>query len=257
MKRLWGSEASIAALADSLRTWTVHASGMLFMLCTFAGVAWLTPLTPLLCATCIAYGVLPRLAAATLICFTIEAFLPAPESADAAWPALCAFFRWPLFESWRAYHRYSILSVTKLSATDTYLFAAHPHGIFPMSQWLTNPHGGQNLAIQRALPMPIRGCVASILFRFPFLRHVLAWHGLVPASRRVIRRLLVSGTSCVIVPGGVREIFVSSPEREVLVLKDRYGFVRAAMDANVPLVPIYCFGEFLQAILCSSDSHCR
>jgi hypothetical protein len=43
-------------------------------------------------------------------------------------------------------------------------------------RWLTNPCGGLDEEIRRALPVPVRGAVATVLFRIPTLRHILAWY---------------------------------------------------------------------------------
>jgi 2-acylglycerol O-acyltransferase 2 len=99
-------------------------------------------------------------------------------------------------------------------------------------------------AILMALPPPMRGAVASCLLHLPLLRHLMAAAGMVPASRHVIHSLLSAGASVVIIPGGIAEIFVSSPHEEVLVLRQRKGFARAALEAGrLPIVPIYCFGN--------------
>ena len=129
------------------------------------------------------------------------------------------------------------------------MFASHPHGVFPMAQWLSVPAScdpqadATDAAVLAALPTPLRGAVATCLLHLPLLRHLLGWAGMVPAHGQVVRGLLAHGISVVIIPGGIAEIFVSRPEEEVLVLKERKGFVRAALEANAPIVPIYCFGN--------------
>ena len=113
-----------------------------------------------------------------------------------------------------------------------------------MGQWLSNPNGGgATPEIRDALPVPLRGAVATVLLRIPLLRHLLSWRGLVASSRSVIARLLRSGTSVVIVPGGIREVYVSSPLDEVVVLRERKGFISLAQETDAVLVPIYVFGN--------------
>lgn len=91
--------------------------------------------------------------------------------------------------------------------------------------------------------MPLRGAVASVLLRIPLLRHLLQWVGDVDVSARSVRAHLAAGTSVVLVPGGVAEIYETRPDREVLVLRERLGFVRLAHAAGAALVPIYIFGN--------------
>ncbi len=150
---------------------------------------------------------------------------------------------------------YEIVSEEALDPEGTYVYAAHPHGVFPMAQWLSMPascapraHARNasdtvDAAILRALPTRMRGAAADALLRLPLLRHLLSAAGLAPAGRAALAALLAARTSVVIVPGGIAEIFEARPDEEVLVLRSRKGFVRAALAAGVPLVPIYCFGN--------------
>jgi 2-acylglycerol O-acyltransferase 2 len=117
-------------------------------------------------------------------------------------------------------------------------------------QWLSVPTScdasadAVDAAILAALPGDMRGAVATCLLHLPLLRHLMAWAGMVPANRDVIAALLRAGTSVVIIPGGIAEIFVSRTDDEVLVLRQRKGFARAALAAGgLPIVPIYCFGN--------------
>lgn len=43
--------------------------------------------------------------------------------------------------------------------------------------------------------------------------------------------------------GGIAEMFVCESDREVIVLRNRRGFVRAAVQHGVPLLPVYYFGN--------------
>ena len=157
--------------------------------------------------------------------------------------------RWLLFRSWRRYFRYEIVSEVALDPAATFVYAAHPHGVFPFGQWLSVPSScdanadATDAAVLAALPTRMRGGVASVLLRVPMLRHLMAWAGMAPAGKATVSRLLARGVSVVLIPGGIAEIFESRPEREVVLLRRRHGFVRAALAAGVPLVPIYCFGN--------------
>ena len=157
--------------------------------------------------------------------------------------------RWLLFRSWRRYFQFEILSEAPLDPSATYVYGAHPHGVFPLGQWLSVPYScdpdadATAAAVLAALPTRMRGGVASVLLHVPMLRHLMAWVGMAPAAKDTVRRLLGRGISVVLIPGGIAEIFHSSPDVEVVLLRKRLGFVRAAVAAGVPLVPIYCFGN--------------
>lgn len=45
-----------------------------------------------------------------------------------------------------------------------------------------------------------------------------------------------------ILPGGVAEIFVSTPGKHAIVFKDRRGLIKLALETGVNLIPNYVFG---------------
>ncbi len=57
-----------------------------------------------------------------------------------------------------------------------------------------------------------------------------------PVSRSFIQRCLSTGKSVVLCPGGVQECLYMDHHSETLFLTKRLGFVRMAMQHNVPLV---------------------
>jgi hypothetical protein len=196
-----------------------------------------------------------RVAALLLVAWCAEVAAPPRYT---TWPAVTRLLRWPLWHTWRRYHRYEIIAEAPLDPHGVYIFCAHPHGVFPQAQWLTNPmgcdaralheprRGSADAAILSVFTMPaVRAAVSSIMLRLPGLRHVLQWAGCFPATRAAIERMLRAGTSVVLVPGGLAEAWESRSDAETLVLLQRKGFVRAALATGAALVPIYCFGARL------------
>jgi 2-acylglycerol O-acyltransferase 2 len=45
--------------------------------------------------------------------------------------------------------------------------------------------------------------------------------------------------------GGIAEIFMVDDHKERIMVKDRKGFIRLAVEEGVPIVPIYHFGNTL------------
>lgn len=117
------------------------------------------------------------------------------------------------------------------------LYACFPHGVFPFGvalMWCEMLRQGRLLG----------GLGASVLFRIPLLRHGLAAIDISPATNRnLAQRLQTAGSRTFLVPGGIAEMFLNDPDREVVNLADRKGFCKHALASGAPLLPVYIFGQ--------------
>ncbi|MBI4954380.1 MAG: acyltransferase family protein [Myxococcales bacterium] len=106
---------------------------------------------------------------------------------------------------------------------DTYLFAAaayRKHGI-------------------EAVPF---GLAHEVIFSFPVVNQFLAPLGAVRASHQNGERLLGSGRKVLVYPGGDLDALRPYRHRNRIVFGGRRGYVRLALRAGVPIVPVVAAG---------------
>lgn len=84
---------------------------------------------------------------------------------------------------------------------------------------------------------------SSAAFWAPVMRHMWWWLGIRPVSRKCFATLLGKGRSVALCPGGIKEVLFMERGKEVAYLRKRHGFVRMALQAGAPLVPVFAFGQ--------------
>ena len=90
---------------------------------------------------------------------------------------------------------------------------------------------------------PVRTLASSACFRVPLVRHLWWWLGGRHASAASAHALLASGHSVAVCPGGVRECAYLKKGEETIFVTQRAGFVRLALTAGAPIVPVFAFGQ--------------
>jgi len=127
----------------------------------------------------------------------------------------------------------------------TYLFAAHPHGLFA-SGCVGNVVLSRS-ALDKFNARRIRFFINNLLIKvFPMIKDILSSLGFIGCSAKMMKKVLGRGESGLIVVGGVLEVVLTgNVDVEELYLKKCFGFVKVAIQAGTPLVPVYTFGESL------------
>ena len=85
--------------------------------------------------------------------------------------------------------------------------------------------------------------VANALLHIPIDGTLFSYFGFLPASKKSLEEACGTEYDLVIVPGGIAEMTKYHPEREVLYLKSRFGFIRLALKHGRSIVPVFGFGE--------------
>ena len=143
-----------------------------------------------------------------------------------------------IFASWRHYFEFEVIRECNLSVDDKLLFAALPHGLFPVGLPMAAGLSEQILQYDN-----LSTAVASNLFNVPFISPLLTWLGCIPATREKIIDTLEREKRCLIMPDGIMGAFCSNKDEEIVYLEQRKGFVKVALQTGASIVPIYCFGH--------------
>ena len=152
-----------------------------------------------------------------------------------------AFMKSFVFDIWKEYFGYTYNDSAikgKLDHKNKYMFLEFPHGIFPVAQFVSVSEI-PNITPNKGM----RVLGASIVFFFPIIRHIKSWIGAIPASRQAVRKVFSQGNNCVILPGGIAEMFVTSPDEEVIYLKRRLSTIQLCIQEGAHIVPVFFFGN--------------
>jgi 1-acyl-sn-glycerol-3-phosphate acyltransferase len=93
-------------------------------------------------------------------------------------------------------------------------------------------------AIRRATGRRVWALGEHLWWRLPFVRRLAAAAGTVDGTPENVDALLAADELVLVLPGGLREAVKPASLRYRLQWGARHGFVRAALRANAPLVPL-------------------
>ena len=136
-----------------------------------------------------------------------------------------------------------ILRTTELDSSKQYVFGCHPHGTLAFNRAAVG--FSTDTLWDAAFPgVKFRVLTASAAFFVPIIRELWLWSYCIDASKPTAVRIMEKERSSIFVyPGGEREQLETVYRRQRLVLRDRKGFVKLAMQQGASLVPVYAFGE--------------
>jgi 1-acyl-sn-glycerol-3-phosphate acyltransferase len=91
----------------------------------------------------------------------------------------------------------------------------------------------------------------NLVVSLPFPGAILRKWGTIAASKENARKVLERGDALLVYPGGDHEVFRPSWESRRVDFGGRKGFIRTALDAGVPIVPIVSIGGQESALFLS------
>lgn len=137
-----------------------------------------------------------------------------------------------------AYHEARVEGLSRVPAGPALLVGNHHGGttnsdLFALMLAWWRHHGVDD---------PVYGLAHDLLFRVPWLGALAARAGAVRASPDVAEALLRRGARVLVYPGGDLDALKHWRRRNEVVFGARGGFVRLALRARVPLVPVVSAG---------------
>ena len=94
----------------------------------------------------------------------------------------------------------------------------------------------------RGFEDPLMGLAFDGIYAVPGWRELMRKIGQMPASMDNAQAALGAGCSVLLYPGGTYEVFRPWKDRNRIAFKGRKGFVRLALQAGVPVVPVVGHG---------------
>ncbi len=95
---------------------------------------------------------------------------------------------------------------------------------------------------ERGPKAPLYALAYDLNFVNPALGRMLRWAGCLPANPQNARKALARGAAVIVFPGGDYEVFRPWTERNRIAFGGRTGFVKLALSAGVPVVPMTIHG---------------
>jgi len=153
------------------------------------------------------------------------------------------FRRWPLWKWSSEYFPVKLVKTADLPPDKgPYMIAAFPHGILPFSIMCNFITDGTDFK-EKYPGIPIRVAILNLLTQIPVVAQLSKHAGAIRADRKALESTLQTGQSVVIVPGGAKESLLSIPNKVDLIVGERKGFVKIAVEQGAALVPCLSLGE--------------
>ena len=110
---------------------------------------------------------------------------------------------------------------------------------------------GLSVVHRRGLEQPFYGLAYDLLFAIPGIERVLRGLGAIPAGHEQAEAALAQGALVLVYPGGDYEACRPWSERDRVEFEGHRGFVKLALRAQVPVVPVVAHGAHHTVVILS------
>lgn len=153
------------------------------------------------------------------------------------WFQSCFFARYL-----KSYFGVDLVRTSNISETQA-IIGLHPHGVLPFGSVLNISTDISDFEVLYPSLRKRAIIAASACFYIPIFRDIILAAGVLDCSKYNVVKLLENGYTVSVFPGGTREALYSNPAEDWLDLSRKTGFIRLAMQYNVPVIPSYTFNE--------------
>jgi 1-acyl-sn-glycerol-3-phosphate acyltransferase len=136
------------------------------------------------------------------------------------------------------YFRHEVRGWDRLPDAPCLLVGIHAGGILPIDAYAFGFAWFRHFGMDR-IP---RGTAHDFLTSSPIIGDYLRKIGVIPASHEGISTALAAGDDVILYPGGDVDALRPWTKRDEVVFGGRKGWIRMALEANVPIVPVANLG---------------
>lgn len=179
-----------------------------------------------------------------LVCYAAQLFLYHPHLTIGWDHAFRKFLYSPLVDG--VLHYYDSACVREgppPSPDQRLLFAVWPHGVFGVCRAFS---GGTHCFKELYPSITARWGSFGAAFYLPGVREFSLMSGCVDASKPVLESVIQKyKQNVILLPGGIDEMALTDSESKdtQLVMTDRKGYAKLAIENGCDIVPAFCFGE--------------
>lgn len=136
------------------------------------------------------------------------------------------------------YFRHEVRGWDRLPEPPCLLVGIHAGGILPIDAYAFGFSWFRRFGMDRIA----RGTAHDFLTASPIIGDYLGKIGVIPASHGGISTALAAGEDVILYPGGDLDALRPWTKRDEVVFGGRKGWIRMALEANVPIVPVANLG---------------